>query len=318
MLICSFEKDRSKNSTQQKLFPPAYEDFREIIRKIFIRDYPGENQAFSMFYKINETHNFVLNQETYNECLKNFNKKFFKTLFYIPENLNCSVRPSSLRVHRGFKKEENDQKVKEKDQKIETKPEINNEEIAPTSKKIEENKEEEITNSHKKKINYQKPDIIRETFEENQSECTDYNSKKLPDPYNISESIKKLENENDDENEKNDYEENLPEPIFKKKLFFDSEPVQSEIIYANDLQNNEDNKQEKNNFEAIKSIVWLEINKKIPDIMNEIGQCLKKKNDKKKEKVVQMSNYFFQNEESIFFFFLIFYFFFFFSFLYPR
>lgn len=279
MLICNFNAARNnKNDMKIKIFPPTFQSFNDKIKEKFIKEYPGEKPSFDIFYKIEDQHILVYDEQTYQQCRTDFTNKKFQRLFYAPNHLNSSVRPSSLR----FQKANN----KGKDKKVAENEKVNekNNENLPFNKNEEEDNQIDLNKKEMGVIEEKKEEFMMTEEEE---------KKEAEEPSKINENDLVLKNSE----KKFIKSEILEENVAKKLLNLESEILFEEALQLKsggnsreDVNINIECKQNVNDdseIQKIKEIIWGEFQNKIDFIVADIVKVVA---DGKREMIRNFAN----------------------------
>lgn len=334
MQICNFNGDRSQY-IQLKIFPNLFKDFNEKIKEKFIKEYLGLT-SFVIFYKIEEQHFQIFDQETYKQCLLDFSQNKFKRVWYSPNHLNSSVRPNSFIVYRASIKKSKE-KIKEA-QDLANADSINKQNEAGLIQNIKENskkidifiEKKEIVNENaikvKNEINNEDNsdpigidqklvDILNDESDsekQSESQITDTNSKRIPDPYNLIEFNVQYQSEILNQEYEKPLNDVIPEisgeyedthKVLSEYEFPEENKENLEIKELLQIKFKEENSDEKkeypkeiNDREEIEKLIWEVISEGVPSIAKIIADNLTLKT----KKSLEISNMLYENRIYLF------------------
>ena len=333
MLICNFNASHSSKDMQIKIFPPLFKDFYEKIHLKFILDYPGQS-SFLIFYKMDDNHLEVNDQTSYKQCLLNFSKKKFQRIFYSPNDLEASTRPSICRVslQKASKIIKQEISVVEQVQKEEAKNAIiakeENKEINEQNEKNEKNEEKarNLEKNEENQENVKKSEKNEEiekniekskNLEQNRENIFENPQNRIKDPYEHNE-----DEDDDDESVKTDEDFRIrPEP-YPILTLSDRVDVKHSEILDNDKQEILQNSGNSNNFilpsqvisklyspkeekskqsgmkqeNFVENILYDVFEENIDNMVKDIMSSIRKKISFQKKKALEMSEFLLSNQ----------------------
>ena len=258
MLICHSNENIRNEMLLLKKIPKLFNEFYEIINKIVAVS--GQN-SFTIYYKMNENPlkpNYIIDQTSYDKCLKDLKQKKFEKVFYHPDNdTDTSIIEASYKLLIASEKakliknnsQENEKNIidqsymiiENEEKKIQNDENINKKNNIKNAEKTQENLKNKMDFvNEKRKVDAKEKSIIKKNDKTSKviKEENIKNKEELKESLQ-NDNLKKIK-ENSEISKKITNQKDLEKSSNSKKL------PQINIVYMEDHRNEQNSNIEKN------------------------------------------------------------------------